>query len=90
MTTKIKELRPGMQNLTIEARVIEKSKTEIRRGKKYAKVIIEDESGKIVLNLWRNQVDQVDVNRRIRISRAFVHRRGAGVQVSTWEDIKEI
>jgi len=90
MPLKIKDLKPKMQNLTLIAEVVEKSGVEMRGHprKRYASAIIEDETGRIKLNLWREQVDQVKEGDVIQIPKAFVHIRGRSVQVSTWSTIE--
>lgn len=87
---KIKDLRPHMDGITIVARVVSKSRVTVRRGKRYAYAIIEDETGRIKLNLWRDQVNQVEEGQLIRIPGAFVHVRGRVKQVSTWKNIEKV
>jgi ssDNA-binding replication factor A large subunit len=77
-----------MEDLTLTAKVVQKSPTVIRNGKKYASAIVEDESGKIRLNLWREQVEQVNVGDIVKIPKAFVHTRGRTLQISTWSDME--
>jgi ssDNA-binding replication factor A large subunit len=57
--------------------------------KKYAYAIVEDVTGRIKLNLWRNQVDQVEEGDLIIIPSAFVHVRMGEMQISTWSDIRK-
>ena len=92
MAPKIKDLKADMQNLTLIAKVVQKSKVDMRGHppKRYASAIIEDETGRIKLNLWRDQVDQVEEGDVIKIPKAFVHIRGKSVQVSTWSTIEPI
>lgn len=87
---KIKDLRVSMNGITIEAKVIEKSRSKISNQKKYAYAIIEDETGRIKLNLWRDQVEQVSEGDIIKVTEAFVHRRGKVTQISTWVKIEKI
>ena len=92
MTPKIKDLKPPMQNVTLIARVVKKSQVYMRGHprKRYASAIMEDETGRIKLNLWREQVDQVKEGDIVRIPDAFVHIRGGTVQISTWSTIESI
>jgi ssDNA-binding replication factor A large subunit len=90
MDVKIKDLKPHMDNLTIIVRVSSKTQPVRIRGKKYASAIIEDETGKIKLNLWRNQVSQLDVGDCVRIPSFFVHMRNKEMQISTWSDIEKV
>lgn len=87
MRVKIKDLRPHMEDLEVVARVVNKSQATEIRMKKYAYATIEDETGKIKLNLWRDQVEQVDVGDLIKVTNAFVHTRTGEKQLSTWSDI---
>lgn len=90
MRTNIGQLRSGMSNLTIEAKVIEKSETKLHNGMKRATAILEDETGKIPLNLWRNQIDQVKEGDVIRVPQAFIHGRGTKIRASSWKNIEII
>ena len=90
MTVKIKDLKPHMRNLTLTVKVVEKSQVVEYRQKRYASAIVEDETGRIKLNLWREQVDQVKEADVIRIPKAFVHVKGKTVQISTWSTIESV
>lgn len=90
MKTKISDLRSRMTSVTIEAKVVEKSKIQVYQGKKNAKAVLEDESGRITLNLWRDQVDQIKEGDTVRVIQAFIHGRGRKVQASTWKNIEVI
>jgi len=72
---KIKEIRAGMEHINLVARVISVSKPKYvwtRYGKaKVANAVLEDETGRIVLNLWRWQVEIVKPGDIIRIEGAF-------------------
>jgi ssDNA-binding replication factor A large subunit len=87
MGVKIKDLRLHMENVEVVARVVNKSEVTKIRMKKYAYATIEDETGKIKLNLWRDQVEQVDVGDLVKVTNAFVHLRKGEKQLSTWWDI---
>ena len=90
MTLMIKDLKLHMNNVTLIAKVVEKSQVVKRRQKRYASAIVEDETGRIKLNLWREQVDQVKEGDIIKIPKAFVHFRGKTVQISTWSTIESV
>ena len=89
MRVKIGDLKPHMENITVVGRVLSKTQEIEIRGKKYASATIDDETGKIMLNLWRDQVSQVEEGDLIKIQNAFVHIRMGLKQVSTWSDIKK-
>jgi replication factor A1 len=73
---KISELRAGMSNVSLEAKVIDKSETKIvqtRYGKRsVANAVLEDESGEIKISLWQDQIKKVNVGDKVSISGAFV------------------
>jgi len=73
---KIKELQAGMENITLVARVVEigeKIKVKTMYGEvPFAVAIIEDETGRIRLNLWRWQTELIKVGNIVRIENGFV------------------
>jgi ssDNA-binding replication factor A large subunit len=84
---KIAELKPGMKDVEIVAKV--KTKQLVHSGpKKLAQAVIEDETGQVVLNLWRNQVDQVEVGDLIRIKNAYTKSRQGQLILSSWYDFE--
>jgi len=72
---KIDQILPGMDNLTTTGQVISKSKkqeVETRYGYTVsANVVLEDETGKINLILWRGQIDHVKVGDIIKVESGF-------------------
>jgi ssDNA-binding replication factor A large subunit len=89
MQVKIKDLKPHMENVQVVARVASKSKVVEFKMKKHATAIVEDSTGQIRLNLWRDQVDQVEEGDLIMIPNAFVHIRMGEKQLSTWSSIQK-
>jgi ssDNA-binding replication factor A large subunit len=79
-----------MQDLEVTARVVDKSPPVVYDDKSYSKATIEDETGRIKLNLWRQQVDQVQAGDLIKIPGAFSRSRGKALEISTWSDISVI
>ena len=75
---KIKDLQNGMKQVSIEAKVTEKSdpREVTSRYKdqtlKVADTIITDETGQIKLTLWKEQIDQVNVNDAIKVENGYV------------------
>jgi len=75
---KIKELKNGMRRVDVEAKVLEKSPTRevMSRYKdvihRVATAIIGDDTGKIKLTLWNDQIDQVNVNDKIKIENGYI------------------
>ncbi|MEM5815300.1 MAG: OB-fold nucleic acid binding domain-containing protein [Candidatus Aenigmatarchaeota archaeon] len=72
---KIKQIKAGMNNIELEAKVIEKfeERTVLTRygEKRVAHIILEDESGKIKASLWEDQIDKFNVGDKIKISGAY-------------------
>lgn len=86
--TKIKDIKSGMNGLNLIANVKEKSPISIHNGKKYARALLEDDTGQIKLNLWRDQTEQFEVGDSVIIRQVFAHTRGRVLQISTWEKIE--
>jgi replication factor A1 len=73
----IRDLRAGMNQVNLKAKVLEvtKPKHVVTRYGNYAslaKALIEDETGKIKLCLWNNQVDFVSAGATVQIENAQV------------------
>lgn len=75
---KIKDLKNGMRQVDIEAKVIEKTppREVLSRYKnttyRVANAIITDGTGTIKLTLWNEQIDQVNVNDTIKIENGYI------------------
>lgn len=55
---------------------------------KLAKANLEDESGSITLNLWRNQVEQCQEGDTVRVTDAYVKFFRGVPELNTWNDIE--
>jgi len=75
---KIRELRNGMKNVSVEAKVKEKSEVRevMSRFKdeayKVATALIADETGTIKLTLWNEQINQVNVDDTVKVENGYV------------------
>jgi len=75
---KIKELRNGMRRVEVEAKVLEKTPTRevMSRYKdvvhRVATAIVSDDTGKIKLTLWNEQIDQVNVNDDVKVENGYI------------------
>ena len=84
---KIKDMTPKQGSIEIEADVIEKA--EVREFQKFGKpgrvctAVIQDETGKCNLSLWNEQVDQVNVGDRIRITNGYANEWQGNLQLTT-------
>ena len=79
-----------MKGIIITGKITEKTQPIIKRRKNYAQAIIEDETGKIAMNLWRGQVRQVNEGDYIRVKDAFTQHYYGNLTISTWMDIEII
>jgi ssDNA-binding replication factor A large subunit len=86
--TDIRDLQENMGNLTLIARVEEKSESVIKDGKKTAYAIIADDTGSIKFNLQDFQIDQVNLGRTVKISGVFTEVNGSTLEVSSWKSIE--
>ena len=74
----IKDLRNGMKRVDVEAQVTEKGNPrEVMSRYKdetytVADAVISDETGSIKLTLWNEQIDQVNVNDKVKIENGYV------------------
>jgi len=75
MSVKIKDIRAGMENIQITAKVVyvgEKRAVETRYGPAdMAVTTVEDETGRMNLKLWREQIAKVRTGSIVRIDKAF-------------------
>ncbi|UCH70175.1 MAG: DNA-binding protein [Candidatus Bathyarchaeota archaeon] len=75
---KIKDLRDGLRQVDVVAKVIEKSDTREVRSRyrdetyKVADAVISDETGSIKLVLWNKQIDQVNVDDTVKIENGYI------------------
>jgi len=75
--TKIENLRAGMKKVNVVAEVLETAKpskvhTQFRDNALVTNAVIGDETGKILLCLWDQQVDAVSTGESIEVSNAHV------------------
>ena len=87
---KIAELKEGMKDLEIVGIIARKGSPEQRGGKLYCRCVLKDDSAHIIMNLWRDQVDQVKEGDKVRISKGFVHKWKKEIQLSTWSVLEII
>jgi len=77
-----------MKQVTIEAKVIEKSdpREVMARFKdetyKVATAIISDETGKIKLTLWNDQINQVKVNDTVKVENGYISSFRGEIQLN--------
>ena len=73
---KINEIKRGMNAIDIKGKITEKSiakRVRTRYGpRRVCNATIEDETGYMVLTLWENSVNKVNVGDKVKISGAYV------------------
>ena len=85
---KISDIKEGDSEINIEAEVTEKSYAREVRSK-YGRVLmvadatLKDETGKITLTLWNEQVKQVMVGDRVKIENGYAKSFRNVLQLST-------
>lgn len=83
---KVSELRDGTTKVTLEAKVVEKGEARevnTRFGRtRVCEVLIEDDSGSVVLTLWGDQVDAVNEGDRVRVENGYVRSWQENLQVN--------
>lgn len=83
----IKDLQPRQGNVEVEAIVIDKG--DIREFQKFGKAgrvcnaKIRDDSGEVALTLWNEQIEQINVGDKIKISNGYVGEWQGELQLST-------
>lgn len=73
---KISEIKRGVNNIAITAKVVdkgEKREVNTKYGKKsVAEVTLEDDSGQIALSLWEDKIDSVRVGDTVSLEGGYV------------------
>jgi len=82
----IKDIKPGMSNITLTVHVVSVGKSR-KVSTKYgeatvAQAVVEDETGTITLNLWRDQVNLVKPGDVIRIENAYTKEFRGKIELS--------
>jgi len=84
--TKLKHIKPGMESLRLLVRVVDvgKPRTVLTRfgEAKTALAVVEDETGRLRLKLWRHQVDLVKPGDIIQIENGFAVQFGGVTEIN--------
>jgi len=73
---KIREIRAGMRNIEVTGRIVgvgPRKRVQTRFG--FADVVtatLQDETGSVHINLWRQQIDSAPEGKMVKIVNAFV------------------
>ena len=83
---KIKDIKVGMNNVNVEASVVDKSESrsvQTKYGRReVADVLLEDETGRIKASLWEDQIEKANVGDKVKISGAYVTEFRGELQLS--------
>lgn len=83
---KISELKEGQRNVNLIAKIVKKDGekvVETKFGKRrVCSFEFEDESGKITLVLWKDDIDAFDVGDKVQITNDFVTQFKGNIQLS--------
>ena len=85
----IKDLRNGIRNVDITAKVIEKSGIrEVQSRYKnetynVADAVVSDETGTIKLTLWNEQIEQVNVGDTVKIENGYITSFRGEIQLNS-------
>jgi ssDNA-binding replication factor A large subunit len=90
LQVKVSQIRGGMRNMKIIGTLKEMEEpVEIatRYGRALlARAILQDETGSVRLNLWREQIDVAKVGDKITLENAFAREFGGVVEVNIGAD----
>ncbi len=82
----ISELDANSKKINLEAKVIEKEQVRDVNTKfgqtKVCNVVIEDESGSMILVLWGDEVDKVNQGDKIKIENGYVKEWNGSLQLN--------
>lgn len=83
---KIKDISRGMNNISLTAKVVDKSETRNVKTKyglrRVASVTLEDETGRIKLTLWEDKIDIVNIGDTVQVKGAFVTEFRGSLQLN--------
>lgn len=75
---KIRDLKNGTRRANVEGKIIEKSDTREIKSRyrdatyRVANAILVDETGRINLTLWNEQIDRVNVGDKVKVENGYV------------------
>jgi len=82
---KISQIKHKMINIQVTGK-IEGKRLLYNLSRKHAVAFLTDETGRILINLWRDQVDQVEDGDTVYLIGAFTKKVKGGLTLSTWEE----
>lgn len=83
---KVSQLKPGMSKVNLEVRVVEVSEPRVVRTRygvaKVADAIVEDDTGRVKMSLWNEQIDRVSPGDKISVENGYTTQFKGEVQVN--------
>ncbi|RLE81562.1 MAG: DNA-binding protein [Thermoprotei archaeon] len=83
---KIRDLRNGMRGVEVEGTVVEKGnarEVNTRYGPaRVSNAVIQDDSGRIILSLWNDDIEKIEIGDRVRIENGYVTSYKGRLQLS--------
>ena len=83
----IKDLEPKMGKVELTAKVVEVGEprefSKFGNNGRVANATIDDDTGRVTLTLWNEQIDQVAAGDEVTISNGFVSEWKGSMQLST-------
>lgn len=84
---KINELRLGMGNISLKAKVADVSeprdvRTKFGYSTRVATATLEDDTGKIALTLWGRQIDEIGEGDTVEITKGFIREFRGELQLN--------
>ncbi|MEM0106640.1 MAG: OB-fold nucleic acid binding domain-containing protein [Candidatus Micrarchaeaceae archaeon] len=85
---KINELKAGASNVSIKAKIVKKEdprEVVTKYGKRLsvANITLEDDTGSILMSLWGNDIDKVNVGDIVEVTNGYVNEFRGTPQLST-------
>ena len=87
---KIRDVKPRMKGLTVKGTITQKGSLDGRSSTNaHALATIADETCEILLNLWRDQTEQVEIGDHVILKDAFSRKYNGKIELSLWGPIEK-
>lgn len=90
LVLRISQISETMRDIEVTGRIVRKGdvrEVETRYGPaRVSWAILEDETGSIRLNLWRQQIDRLRVGDKVRLTNAFVRVYRGEIELNIGSD----
>lgn len=85
--TNISEIRPGTGNVTAEGEISAKDEprdvvSKFGKRLRVCSATLKDESGEIVLSLWNDDIDRINVGDKVKVENGWVSDFKGAAQIS--------